>query len=227
MKHLKLLLAAFGVLALGQTASAQIMYERDFKPVTTKQYTDVEGSAYLYDDWKPGTVKLTNGAVSSDKMQLKYNVVDDVLTFKDNATDKEMAFVQPVYEFSISSLDDFNDKLFVKSYRNGFTGIDGTTVTSFFEVLADGKVRLLKRLTKAILENQAYGSATKTLTFNENVKYYLLTNGKAVPVKNDKKSILAALRDKQAELDVYIKTNKVDFKNDAQLGEFIAYYNTL
>jgi hypothetical protein len=93
--------------------------------------------------------------------------------------------------------------------------------------LPDGKVQLLKRFTKLLFESQPIGSASKLQQFIDKTKYYLIINGKALQVKNDKKALLAALGDKQAQLEDYIKSNKINLKNDAQLGKLIDYYNSL
>lgn len=225
MKHLKLLAAALGLSATINTAHAQLINERDYKVITPIRYMNVEGTPYLDDEWQPGEVKLTNGVTSQEKMMLKYNLVDDMVLFKDKDSGEQMAFVIPVQEFTINLAND--DKLFVRRFRSGYKGIEGSTPASFFEVLSDGKIQLIKKDVKKPFESQDIGSASKTTTFIEKAKYYLVNNGKSLPVKNDKKSILAALGDKQAQLEEFIKTNTLNFKIDTQLGKLVDYYNTL
>ncbi|OOQ60796.1 hypothetical protein [Mucilaginibacter pedocola] len=225
MKHIKLLAAAFCISAAINTAHAQLINERDYKVITPKSYMNVEGTPYLTDEWQPGDVKLVNGVTSQEKLMLKYNLVDDMLLFKEKGSDNAMSFVVPVQEFTISPAGD--DKVLVKHFRAGYKDIEGNTPTSFYQVLSDGKVQLLRKDTKKALETQEIGSASKTTTFIEKTKYYLVVNGKTTQVKNDKKSLLAVLADKQAQLEDYIKTNKVNFKDDAQLGKLVDYYNTL
>ena len=76
-------------------------------------------------------------------------------------------------------------------------------------------------------ETQAFNSATKTKSFQENTRYYLVKDGKATPVKNDKKSILAALPDKQEQLKGYVAAGNLNFKSDTDLAKLINYYNSL
>jgi hypothetical protein len=224
MKHLKILFAAFCLLAFVNTASAQFLHEQDYKPITTKSHTDVEGSAYLYDDWMPGSVKLANGVTNNAPMLLRYDVVDDQLFFKDKAGET-MAFVVPVKDFTIEAFE--NDVTVIRHFRSGYNNIEGNTPSSFFEVLSDGKIQLIKKINKVVFETQNIGSASKTRSFLDKTKYYLVNNGKALQVKNDKKSLLAALGDKQAQMEDYIKTNKINFKSDTQLGKLVDYYNSL
>ncbi|MBD1362192.1 hypothetical protein IDJ77_00090 [Mucilaginibacter sp. ZT4R22] len=225
MKYLKILSVALGLSAIIHTASAQFIHQRDFKPITTIDYTNVDGTPYLYDTWQQGMVKLANGVSSKDKMPLKYNLVDDLVSFKDKESGEEMAFVVPVQEFTLNLTTD--DELFVRHFRSGYKGIEGSTPASFFEVLSDGKIQLIKKFNKVVFETQNIGSASKTRSFLDKTKYYIVNNGKALQVKNDKKSLLAALGDKQAQMEDYIKTNKVNFKSDTQLGKLVDYYNSL
>ncbi|MEO7212451.1 hypothetical protein [Mucilaginibacter sp.] len=225
MKYLTILSVSLCLSAIIHTASAQFMHQRDFKPITTQDYTNIDGTPYLYDTWQQGSVILVNGVSSKEKMSLKYNLVDDVVSFKDKESGEEMAFVVPVQEFTLNLNND--DELFVRRFRSGYKNIEGSTPASFFEVLSDGKIQLIKKFNKVVFESQNIGSASKTKSFMEKSKYYLVNNGKALPVKNDKKSLLAGLGDKQAQLEDYIKSNKISFKSDTQLGKLVDYYNSL
>lgn len=224
MKYLLKFLFIIISLTAATGAHAQFMHEKDYKPVTTKEYTNIVGSAYLYEEWMPGSVKLINGVASKEKMLLKYDLLNDEVYFKDKAGET-MAFVVPVQEFILNPTE--IDAAAGRRFRNGYKDIDGARPTSFYEVLSDGKVQLLKKFSKFIFESQDIGSATKTKTFMDKTKYYLVANGKAMPVKNERKALLAALSDKQPELDAWLKSNKVNFKSDAGLGKLLDYYNAL
>jgi hypothetical protein len=204
-------------------AGAQYVNYKDGKPLTSIDYTSVDGSPYLTENWVAGTVKLANGTTYTDVM-LKYNLKDDELYFK-NKDGETLAFAQPVQEFTLKYTD--NDELVKRYLRKGYKGIENATPNSYFEVLSDGTVQLLKKVSKVIIESQAFNSATKTRSFQENVSYYLVRADKAVRVKNDKKSILANIPDKQQQLQDYLKANKVNFRSDTDLAKFITYYNSL
>lgn len=221
MKTLRILSASFCLLALASTVKAQFKLYTDYKPVKLIDYTNMEGTPYLYEDWQTGNVTLTNGVSNKEPMMLKLNMVNDVVSFKDKETGQELEFVEPVQEFSL------NVGTSTRHFKSGFKNIDGIAPTAFLEVLSDGKAQLLKRNNKIVFEQQPIGSATKERTFIEKTKYYLVIDGKATVVKTDKKSVLAALGDRHDQLEEYIKTNKVNFKDDAQLGKLVDYYNSL
>jgi hypothetical protein len=205
-------------------ANAQYAQDINGRPLTTKAgYTDVQGTPFLNDQWSKGIVKMTDGKVYKD-MLLKYHEVDDVLYFQ-GKNEETLTFVDPVSEFTISNISD--DKQSELHFRKGFKNIPNSTEESFFEVLNDGTIQLIKKPTKSVSESKEYNSLTVVKRFDENVKYYLIISGKAVLVKRDKKSILSAIGNKQPEMENYIKTNSLNMKNDDDMGKLVRFYNSL
>ena len=86
---------------------------------------------------------------------------------------------------------------------------------------------MLKRTSKIVQVSKDYNSATSTKSFEEITKYYLYADGKGSAVKKDKKAILLALGNKQAELESYIKDSKLNLKTDEGFAQLITFYNTL
>ncbi len=216
----RLILAAFIVCVACGSAFAQFPI-RDIqgRPVQAKVYTDVKGTPYLQQDWATGSIKLINGSELSG-IELLYDQVNDELIFK-GENGQMQAFAQPVLEFTIKT-DNGN-----RTFKKGYDAVDEATLNSFFEVLADGKTQLLKRTTKTIFEERPYGSASKVKTFSTNDAYYIAKANKPVKFRRDKKSVLLAFSDKADELDKYIKVNKLNLKDDADLTKLVTYYNEL
>ncbi|OOQ60800.1 hypothetical protein [Mucilaginibacter pedocola] len=227
MKKLSLLLLlALPTLLFTQMANAQrtIMLGRDGVPLANKDYTDVVGSPYLNKEWGDGTVLLENGESLKD-LKLKYNVMENILSFTDKPDGSEYGFKEPIKEFTITYNDE--DQSVTKRFRSGYNGIYKTTPKSFFEVVADGKTQLLKRNNMGIVMSTVYNSASVTKNFKDDYNYYLVIDGAAQPIKNDPKAIIAKLPEaQQAKLTEYVKTKKLK-KADADLAELINYYNTL
>ena len=219
------LLTALLVLVYTFNAAAQFaIVDQMGQPFLTKNYTDVQGSAYLYDKWMKGSMTTTSG-VTFDGVELMYDQVADELVFKGEKGEAKTS-TQPLVEFTIKA----NQKellLQERVFRRGFVPVDGANPNTFYEVLADGETQLLKRVSKRIFEELPYGSATKTKAFKTDVYYYIAHNEKLTKIRNDKKSVLQALHNKEAEIAAYIKANKPDLKNDAHLAKLILYYNTL
>jgi phospholipase C len=223
---MKLFYRICAVLLFMTVKNANAQFSQDINGVPMRElsgYTNVEGSPFLTDQWSKGMVKLADGRTYKDVL-LKYDEVKDVLYFQDKK-EQTLVFVDPVREFKVEYISDDiqHDKLFRNAYKN----IPNSTEKSFFEVLSDGTAQLLKRTKKLIAESQEYNSTAVVKRFDENVKYYIIVSEKVIPIKRDKKSILAALTNKQPQLESFIRTNNINLKNDEDLVKLMAYYNSL
>lgn len=194
------------------------------QPLMSKPYTDVKGSAYLYDTWMKGSV-TTNKGVMYEGVELMYDQVADKLIFK-SGNGEPKTFIQPIVEFSIKVMKD-NAVLKEQVFRTGFIPVDGAAPHTYYEVITDGGTQLLKRTSKAIFEELPYGSATREKKFQAETYYYIASNGKLIRIKKDKSSVLKALQGKEAELEAYIKKNRLNLKSDEALANLVAYYNTI
>ncbi|PTX22215.1 hypothetical protein C8N40_10137 [Pontibacter mucosus] len=206
--------------ASAQTAIVDVMG----KPIQAKQYVDVQGSPYLFDDWKKGNVTLADGT-TFEGMALMYDQITDEVIFR-NDQGQAQAFLQPVVMFTFSLGED-GVKEAKRNFRKGYAPVDGASAGAFYEVLADGDTQLLKRYSKTIFEETPYGTATKVKKFQENTSYYVAKADKLEKVKQDKKSILNALPDKAPALEKYMKENRLNLRNDSDIIKLVDHYNSL
>ena len=179
----------------------------------------LKGSPYLFEGWAKGSVVLEDGKSYND-LGLMYDVLADRVIFKSDIG-KMQAFTVRVKEFTIDT-----DKG-QHTFRSGFPAIDGGSDRSYYQVLAEGNTKLLKRTTKQITEAIEPGAITMSKKLQDNIKYYVLIDNKIVRVKKDKKAILALLKNKSAELENYISSNKLNFKNEDDIVKLVNYYNRL
>ncbi|GAB2690163.1 hypothetical protein GCM10027037_11360 [Mucilaginibacter koreensis] len=220
----KLLTTIFVLIALNSTVIAQAFNDVNNVQVTLTKYDNVDGSPYLTDEWATGSVKLANVSKPYTNLLLKYNQESDQLYFK-GQNGVILSFLEPVAEFSINyNLDGIPH---TSRYKNGYKSIAGTIVNSFFEVLADGNVQLLKKTFNTIEEQKNYGSAITERKMASTVKYFIYTNGKAVLVKPNIKSLLTVLADKQTQLKSYIENESIHSNSDEDLTKIVSYYNSI
>ncbi|HEY9257631.1 hypothetical protein [Chitinophaga sp.] len=204
-----------------QAGAALLSKGADGNPVFEKSYTDVQGSPYLQEDWAIGSVVLKSDK-SYTGVALKYDQVKDELLFR-NEKNEMNTFVQPVKSFNINSRKDNSQLVF----RNGFAPAKGATESSYYQVLADGKVQLLFRNVKKVRKDKAYNSATTVLTIEEYPNYFIAKNGVPVSIKKNEKAVLEAIGGDSAALTAYIRSNKLNVKNDEDLVKLIVYCNSL
>lgn len=191
--------------------------------VLLKIHADDAGTPYNTTDWVRGTAKQADGKTSNN-VWLRYDEISDQLYFKRDKQSEILKFVNPIIEFTLLTVDE-NNKLIEKRYRNGYPKAGRNTSSSYYEVLYDGEIQLLKKNYKLEVVDKKY--ITPTWQLSDNILYYLLISGKMITIKPNKKSILAVLGNKHPDFDNLINTNDFDLKNDGNLAKLIAVYNAL
>ncbi|MBC5775841.1 hypothetical protein H8S95_17330 [Pontibacter sp. KCTC 32443] len=223
----KVALAFIAICAFAGTSMAQginISLDGESMQAFGKGNLLVKGSPYLYKDWSKGSVKLTNGVVY-EGMNLMYDQTKDMLIFKADGEQRQK-FLHPVQEFILQ--EEVNNVIVdERTFRNGYPLTDGIGPAAFYEVLADGKTQLLKRISKSIVEEREDNSITKTKMYKESVRYYLATDGKLTKISKNKKAVFEALGKDTAALDKYIKDNKLNIREDNDLAKLVTYANTI
>ncbi|WP_276499605.1 hypothetical protein [Pontibacter litorisediminis] len=222
---LRLILALVIVCACFSSAIAQVVIADAMgRPLQTKQYLDVQGSQYLFSDWRKGDVTLADGIIF-EGLDLMYDLMNDEVIFKGD-DEQAQTFLKPVVKFSLYQNDGGIKKK--KNFRKGYTPVDAASPGAFYEVLTDGEnVQLLKRYYKNVFEEMPYGSATKVKKFQDNASYYIAKVDKLEKIKLDKKSVLGALPGKVSELEKYIKAHRLNLRNDSDIAQLVNYYNSL
>jgi hypothetical protein len=220
--HLVLVLLTCGLFYVD--AAAQYTQTNNMQGSAVHEYNTIsmQGSPYLYPDFAQGTIMLKNGTIYQG-INMMYDQVKDVIIFK-GKDDKVKELIEPVQEFKINFIQ--NNQATEKVFRKGYSG-DGISPDAFLEVLADGNAVLLKRTTKKIFDRKNYSSATINREVQETEDYYVATGKKVVKVKKTKSSLLAAMPEKAANLELYIKSNSLNLRNDSDMVKLVAYYNSL
>lgn len=210
-----LLASTYGIKAQVVNGNGSFLQDVNGKPLATNTYTDIEGSPYLPENWTIGSIKLNNGAIINYNA-LRFNLATGELEFQKD--DKPFVVINPFQEFTIVNM----------LFRKGFSAIDQQTTKNFYEVMYDGKVKLLSYRTATMYEEKPYNSATKTKKFLHNDIYYLQkADGSLVKVKKDRKAIIALLGDKTSQLEEYIKKENLKIRDWRDVTTLLAYYENL
>jgi hypothetical protein len=112
--------------------------------------------------------------------------------------------------------------LFVRITRDSADQIK----TGFYDQLYKGKIALLARREKKVLEKYSNIQISKVV-ISENV-YYIRKDGVYHTIRN-KSSLLATLKAKKKEVQQYLKTNNIKFKREPERAMIMAvkYYDQL
>ena len=210
---------AQAVLPLGPPPMPIFIEDINGRAFTNKGIEDIEGSAFLFNDWNPGIVKFRNGRFAKG-VSLRFNVYNNQLYFKRD--EQQLEFELPVEEFMIRALKE-TDSVDVY-YRCGFPDTEKTTPLTFMEVLADGNLILLKYRYKVIDSFKPYNQAERK-KFADREQLFVYVNKRMVKVKKEKESIIEALPQHKAAILTIVEEKKLKLKNEEDIEKLFAELN--
>jgi len=192
--------------------------------VFENKYPDIEGFAFFTEGWKYSLLKLANGK-AFDMIETKLNVYTNELYFK---TDKNAAMVFVAgYVKELDIYDSIETKDIIYRFKTGFPKIDNQNENSFYEVITEGNVTLLKFIKKiiSVKKNDMSGEVDKQFESYED--YYVLSNNEMKRLKKDKDFILRLLSERKDEVESFLRKNPVNFKNVNDIIKLFQFYNSL
>lgn len=188
------------------------------------KYGDVNGSAYLFPDFKYATIVLTDGRQYSN-VKARINLVEHEVNFI--ASNGEEGYIGKGMVTAITINDTTKQGIKKYTFQSGYPTTDNQTVIHFYQVLASGKAKLLKSINKNIEErlNELSGEKSKEFAVRENM--YLQIGGGLKRIKKEAGFFLGLMVDQKDAMNLYINSNKVNFKAEEQLVKLVEYYNSL
>jgi hypothetical protein len=187
------------------------------------QYKSVEGSPYLYDDFKNGAIRDKKGMLS-ENMLIRYDGYRDEVQFlKDGKTlVVEPALASEFYFLVLNGETKLVEQVF---FKNGFT-VDGFTALNYFQVIYDGKVKYLRKVKVNYLEENVnnYGTNEIKKRFQRADSEYLLRDGKAIPMTKGRKEFITSYGN-SAQVKSFIKENKLNIKSDTDLVKVLRRFD--
>lgn len=185
--------------------------------IREKKYTDIVGSAYLYNDWKSGTIVDQSGKIYTN-VQIKYDAYKDVVEL--NQDGKILILNKSIYKkFLLEFVEPGSNTIIKHEFSSNFgeaTGNNGSN--QYYEVLVDGDIKFVKkyeiRFINEVVNN--YGTAAEVKRFQRSEVYYLSFSGKTSEIKMSSKSILS-VDFLPSDFKKYLIDNKVKIKNQQDL----------
>jgi hypothetical protein len=188
------------------------------------KYLDVDGSPYLIDHYCGATLKLNKGTVyKNTPVKINLHTHEVIVIDKNN---KEIVPVDGLI-VSITLFDTAGAGPFLYNFRSGYPPIDKKDTVSFYQVLSDGKLQLLKYTTKELVELKNAQSGEMRKEFTTRDDYYVYSNGEIKRLKKDKDSVEQLMKDQEQKIHDYQQGRKVNFKNISDLVRLFDYYNSL
>jgi hypothetical protein len=186
------------------------------------QYVDIRGSQFLYDKWLKGKVSLNNGYLFSD-LQLKFDIYANKFVLNKNDTAFEISSaVHRVWMFPKGF-----DTSEVLLFENGFQINPKVNASIYLQVLAEGKITVLKYINKYLEDYNEYGNANVLKRFNDFDQYFIYKNGQYQNIKLSKKDLEDIVQDKWTEVSSFLIKNNLSGKDEKSWTKSIQYYNSL
>jgi hypothetical protein len=183
----------------------------------------VVGSPYLNDDWRSTNIIL-NGNENINNYLVKYNIHSDMLEIKVN---------DEVRGLEGNKVKSFSFVLADQSYRTFLRASNFESVeelSGFVEVLEEGKIALLKKLSVTIIRPdysvQLNVGSRDTRIVQKETFYY--SDEKSIwEVPTSKKKLLKLFEDQKDRVSEFIETNNINLKNEDELRSVFSFYNNL
>ncbi len=222
----KTLFAALPALMIGYTGLGQgaptmelpTVYVQNTVTGSNRLPADVLGSPYLNEEFVVGTVTI-NGE-ESYQTYLRYNAFNDELEMRNGNT------TNAVMKRDYVTVRIGSDVFSVHPYT-----YDAGIKNGYFNALNEGTAVLLRRRQVILKEGQAATSSyskDKPPRFELEESHYISFNKETAQlVKLNKKGVLSAFTDHGAELNAFVKKNKLKLKSEAEVLQLLEYYNSL
>ncbi len=173
--------------------------------------------------WHDGKIVLVEG--DTLKGLVKYDLQQDLVQF--NLGDKRVEAYTPRKVLSFEIFDASVHK-YRKFFSLPYTTHSGYEAPIFFELLEEGKITLLSR---EALELRTYNSPYYIGSYSRQVlvnKYYFLNEKNGInPFTGNKKDLLDVMANRAADVDKYMKANKLNFEDKYDFARIVEYYNSL
>lgn len=226
MRYLLTLLVCTLATTLHVTGQVMVMKGAGNAVLRETQYTSVDGSPYLFDDWRTGAIKEKNGAIT-DNIMVRYDAYRDEVQF---IRDGKKIAVAPelAVEFYLVETDAQTGRHRNLLFKNGFS-VEEYPNTAYFNVLYDGHTKYLRKFKINYLEQTVsnYGTNELVKRFVPDESEFLVINGKAVEIKGSRKKILDYFGDKAAAVKKEMKDKNLSLKEDIDLISVLTIYDRL
>jgi hypothetical protein len=192
------------------------------RPVLLKNETNIEGSAFFADEYLPAYLYILNNKrvffnrVKLDLAQHKVMYSDSVGSVMEAVTlVHRLIFMLP--EMADSTV-----------FELGYQAVDKQTERSYYEVLVDGEVQLLRYASIRVIEQQPYGSASLYKKYITDNFYYIANkNTKAIMPIGSANWLTVIPHQWQQQALAYERNKRLRWKQWKEVAQLVKYLNGL
>ena len=196
--------------------------------------TEVLGSYYLDQDWSLATVRFYPKTISTPKGTVKLDSLSDVqikiILYGNDVEFNTPEGVKVISGTLIKSFTLQKPNQLPKNYVSTLEFVDNydKIKPSFFELLVDGKIKLLE-YTKVNTQKpdyvEAFNTGSKDIKITKDKQLFITQGQEVLRLNTNKKEILELMSDKKAEVERFIKQNDLSVKDRVDLLQIFKFYN--
>lgn len=184
-------------------------------------YSDIRGTCYWKEEWKPATVVLKGGK-THNLLKAKLNFYTNKIHFV-NDQGVELVLENNVKKISFYN---FGDTAKLATFYE-LSGFQSNGMNVFAQLLVDGKFRVYKRTEVELVKKQADPMLGRPdLKFSSNEIYYIQFGNEFKPIKGlSKNAVFSAVKPLDQD-EAWLKANKNKLKNETDLILYFSHRNT-
>jgi hypothetical protein len=199
--------------------------------------TEIQSNFYLDHTWSIATVRFYPRTIGTSKGAIKLDSVSDVqmrVLLKGN--DIEFNSKEGIKVISGGLIRSFTirkNDLLIKNYISTQEYTDNSDIvkSGFFEILANGKLKLLEYSKLKIHQSDnkpAFNLGNQyVMTDTEKLLFIAKDSKEVIKFNIGKKDLYELMADKKPEIEKFVKDNKLSLKNRTDLTKIFQYYNAL
>lgn len=204
---------------------AQYTLEYKGQPYFFEKNNSIQGEPFLFSDWKSGKVISVSGDIY-DNVKLKYDAEKSIFLF--NRNDTAYKFIEQPAKVILYDEAHGGDSTYNMVFTSEITGYDNIKANGFIQILADGKVTLLKYYQKNVEgEEKSDGYSIASRQYKLHTYLWTIVKHKVIPAKFSSGFLEVITADKNAAIKDYINSHKLNMKNERDFIAALKYYNQI
>lgn len=183
---------------------------------------EVRGFPYFINGFRQSKVTLTGNRV--------YGGVEVLIDFEHQEIhvryggSKEIVVEDGLIK-EISMVDTVSARPAFYLFRTGYPPIERNNEKTIYEVVANGKLSLIRQIRKVLVKDKNPVSGEENNEYREYSSYYLFKEGSILLLT--KENLAALTKDNEEKINAFIKAEKISVKKISSVAELINYYNSL
>jgi hypothetical protein len=196
------------------------MADLQLRPIRLPALQEVGGSPFLSNEYKLGTVQVSNEKKVSN-VPVKFNIFSNAVMVQKDGEELKLE------KFELVSYDETGNDGSAKhfNFKQGYPEIDNHTGATVYQALAFGpKIHLLKFLSQKV-EAPTLGDYSRREIVTSQQLYIYIPGGEIKKIKAGKQSVVDALPGMSAKIEEIIKAGNLSLKNESDLTTLVKALN--